>query len=225
MATPLHCDALQVVEIVRKPRADTLLPAAACIRAGSASALCQHSLPVLLSASALCYQHQHQRQSEQTRMPRGSLVGAAALMLALRPRMNATVFPWPVCLTCRYCCCCCLWSLQVGCWLVALFGVCKTAVTIERARHGGDSNMFERLLRGRLRRRVMCSGGVSVICAVILHSVLPYYVEYHVVNVFDQRGHESRFVMGISMVFWLTCLGACARSTTNGAAFVVLRAD
>ena len=93
--------------------------------------------------------------------------------------------------------------------MVALFGVCKTAVTIERARHGGDSNMFERLLRGRLRRRVMCSGGVSVICAVILHSVLPYYVEYHVVNVFDQRGHESRFVMGISMVFWLTCLGAC----------------
>jgi hypothetical protein len=34
-------------------------------------------------------------------------------------------------------------------------------------------------------------------------------VEYHVVNVFDKRGHELEFVCGTSALFWATCYSAC----------------
>ncbi len=38
-------------------------------------------------------------------------------------------------------------------------------------------------------------------------------VQYHVVNVFDKRGHEFEFVCGISAAFWATCYGTCGART------------
>ena len=41
-------------------------------------------------------------------------------------------------------------------------------------------------------------------------------VQYHVVNVFDKRGHEFEFVCGISAAFWLTCYGTRGARTELG---------
>jgi hypothetical protein len=67
--------------------------------------------------------------------------------------------------------------LQVSCWVLALLFLCRASVLIERASHGGDGLSFERLLRSRMRRRVVCNGGAGLIFATFLHLVLPYYGE------------------------------------------------
>ena len=50
--------------------------------------------------------------------------------------------------------------------------------------------------------------GAAVVCGALLHRILPYYVQYHVVNVFNARGHETRFVGGISAAYFVSLYGA-----------------
>ena len=139
--TPLHCDALQVLEIVILATLTMIRPPAHL----SAHKLSHKRSKVCATAQFTTTDAFHCASSDRT--------PAWALAVVF---LGSTV-------------------MQVSCWVLALLFLCRASVLIERASYGGDGLSFERLLRSRMRRRVVCNGGLGLLFATILHLVLPYY--------------------------------------------------
>ena len=70
------------------------------------------------------------------------------------------------------------------------------------------------------RNAVRCA--TASVALILSPMCLFMTVQYHVVNVFDKRGHERAFTNGIIAAFWATCYGVLRACCTSASASVGL---